>query len=806
MLAALFCNELACDGVSRLGLTDSSYPVTQMIRKMAREGARFAFAAGLACFMAAGCDDAPPATKSAMPAAPPAAYVGGAACATCHAKQTEAWRGSQHDRAMQVANAQTALGDFNDAKSSGDGVVSTFFKHDDKLFVRTDGPDGRLTDFEIRYTFGVYPLQQYLIALDRGRLQALGIAWDTRPKAQGGQRWFHLYPDQKLKPGHPLHWTGIDQNWNYQCADCHSTNLRKNYDEQTSTFKTTWTDLNVGCEACHGPGSNHLAWAKREGDWKRFDGNQGLVVTFDERRGAGWTIDPASGNARRAKPRESNREIETCARCHARRGQFSDTWQPGQPLGDAFRAAPIDPGLYHVDGQQRDEVYTYGSFLQSRMYAHGVTCSDCHEPHSQKLRAPGNAVCAQCHASTRYDTPTHTHHPADSHGAQCTACHMPTTTYMLVDPRHDHSFRIPRPDRTLTLGVPNACNGCHTKQSAKWAADAVAQWFPTRRDGFQTFAEKLHAGDQGAPGAQDALIGVAEDRAQPSFARASAVQRLARYLSPTALPTLQQALNDADPSVRAAAVGALANADAATRARICRGCSTIRCVRCAWRRRARWPVSPRRVSLESDRVRFQRALDEQAAALRYNADRPEAQTALGNLEVTRGRIAEAEAAYRKALDLDPTFVEAAVNLADLQRRLRRDDEAEHTIRDTLQRAPQSAPAHHALGLALIRQQRKAEAVVQLALAAKLAPDDARFAYVYGVALHDTGKPAEALKTLRAALTRHPYDREMLVALVTYERESGDLAQAREHARLLHELEPENQSFARLATELDTANR
>jgi tetratricopeptide (TPR) repeat protein len=744
-----------------------------------------------------------PSTSAPPPAPAAATYVGTAACAGCHAKEHAAWQGSQHDRAMQAATDQTVLGDFANAKFTFAGTTSTFFRRDGRFFVNTDGPDGKPADFEIRYAFGVAPLQQYLIELPGGRLQALGLAWDTRPKGAGGQRWFHLYPDRRPKAGDPLHWTGIDQNWNYQCADCHSTNLRKGYDEQTRTFKTVWSDLNVGCEACHGPGSNHVAWAKKVDDWTRLETGKGLAVALDERRGAAWAIDAASGNAARSKPRETNREIETCARCHARRRQFSDDWRPGQSFADAFRAALIEPGLYHVDGQQRDEVYTYGSFLQSRMHARGVTCSDCHDPHSGKLRAPANAACAQCHAPAKYDA-AHTHHAAGSKGAECAACHMPTATYMVVDPRHDHGFRIPRPDRTITLGVPNACNACHVKETPKWAADAVAKWFPQAKPGFQTFAEGFHAADRGAPGAQGSLIRIAEDRAQPAIVRASALQRLGRYLSPVTLPTVRNALNDPDPMVRAAAVNALAGADAATRVQLLTRMlgDPVRMVRMDAARTLAGEAEARLTP--DDRKRFVSALEEYVAAQRFNADRPEGYAALGILHSARGRDAEAAAAYRKALELDPTYVQATLNLADLQRAVARDDEAERTLREALKHSPQSAPVHHALGLALVRQKRTSEALAELALAAKLAPEDARFAYVYGVALYDTGKRAEALKALQGALAGHPYDRDLLFALATYERAGGDAARARERARLLRELEPENRDFARLAAELGVA--
>jgi tetratricopeptide (TPR) repeat protein len=762
-------------------------------------GALAVVAAGAWWFAAERRAVEPPA--SAGPPRPAAVYTGTAACVRCHATEHSAWQGSHHAAAMQAAADSTVLGDFADTRFTHAGVTSGFFRRNGKFFVKTDGPDGKLADFEIKYTFGVTPLQQYLVELPGGRLQALGIAWDTRPREQGGQRWFHLYPDRKLKAGDPLHWTGIDQNWNYQCADCHSTNLRKGYDEKTGTYSTTWTDLNVGCEACHGPASSHIAWANKEGDWKVFASDKGLAVALDERKGVSWALDGQSGNAARSKPRDTHREIETCARCHARRGQYSDAWHAGQPFGDGFRAALIEPGLYHVDGQQRDEVYNYGSFLQSRMHAKGVTCSDCHDPHSGKQRAPGNAACAQCHAAAKYDVPAHTHHATGSKGAECAACHMPTTTYMVIDPRHDHSFRIPRPDRTLALGVPNACNRCHTKESAKWAADTIVKWFPQSKPGFQTFAEALDAGDRGAPGAQGALLRIADDRAQPAIARASALQRLGRYLGPVTLPSVRNALNDPDPAVRAAAASVLSGADAATRARLLARLldDPVRQVRMdAALALAGEPEA--RLSAD-DRAGLARALDEYVAAQRFNADRPEAQAALGTLYAMRGRDAEAAAAYRRALALDPGFVQAAVNLADLQRALAQEGEAERTLREAIGRAAQSAPAHHALGLALARQRRLPEALGELALAAKLAPDDARFAYVYGVALYDTGKRADAMKTLQGALRRHPYDREILFALATYEQAAGNAEPAREHARLLRELEPENRDFARLATEL-----
>jgi Tfp pilus assembly protein PilF len=297
--------------------------------------------------------------------------------------------------------------------------------------------------------------KQYLIAMPGGRLQALGIAWDSRPRAGGGQRWFFLYPGQKITVDDSRHWTGLDQNWNYIRADCYSTNLRKNYDARTRTFSTSYSELDVSCEACHGPGSNHLRWARKESDSGNI-ANEGLTTALDERKGVAWSVDQATGNAQRSGPRQSEREIQMCARCHSRRGEIQEDYVHGQPVGDDYRVALLDEGLYFPDGQIKEEDYEYGSFVQSKMFHAGVTCGDCHEPHNSKLRADGNVVCGQCHLPQKYDSPAHHFHKTGSAGARCVGCHMPTRTYMVVDVRRDHSLRIPVGARELNADRPEA--------------------------------------------------------------------------------------------------------------------------------------------------------------------------------------------------------------------------------------------------------------------------------------------------------------------------------------------------------------
>ena len=708
-----------------------------------------------------------------------ASFAGSAACAGCHADQYRPWQESQHALAMQVATEESVLGDFSGVKFTQHGVTSEFFRRDGAFMVRTDGPDGRLADYEVRHTFGLYPLQQYLLELPGGRLQALSIAWDARPREQGGERWFHLYPE---RIGHrdELHWTKRQQNWNYMCADCHSTNLQKNYDAAADSYATSWSEISVGCEACHGPGSEHARLAALG------RGSGGLTVTLDERRGTAWTIDPSTGNARRNPPRSTARELDVCAQCHSRRGQYSNAYRAGEPFLDHYRPALLEPAVYHPDGQQRDEVYDWGSFLSSRMHEAGVTCSDCHEPHSGRLRAPGGAVCGHCHQPAKYQATSHHLHAVDSPGSQCVACHMPTSTYMVVDPRHDHSFRIPRPDRSGPLGVPNACNQCHQDRSPEWATAAIRRSHPQPNPGFQTFGEAFAAADRGDPGGAQALVAIVADPAQSAIARASALDRLSRQPDLAAIDTAGAALADPSPLVRAAALAVLERLPPLERrAGLPLLDDSVRTVRLA----AANLLAPLATDALSDHAAsFDRAAAEYVAAERFNADRPENRTNLGTFLAERGDAAAAEAEYRAALSLDENFVPAWANLADLQRMQGNEAEAEATLRAALGVSPGNPNLRHALGLSLVRQQRNADALLELAGAAKAAPENSRFAYVYAIALHSQGRVREAIGELERGLDKAPADRDILEALAQFYAEVGDRERAGEIGARLQRLE------------------
>ena len=493
-----------------------------------------------------------------------ATYVGAKVCKTCHEGEFKAWSGSHHDLAMQEATAATVLGNFADARFRHLGVESSFFKRGDKFMVRTDGPDGKLTDYEIAYTFGVYPLQQYLIAFPGGRYQALSIAWDARAKDQGGQRWFHLQPGEKVDHTDPLHWTGRYQNWALQCAECHSTDLKKGYDAASDTYRTTYSEINVACEACHGQGSRHVDWAREAKAPYAAHGDKGLPA-LATRWNEAWKFPTSDARfAVREKPADPA-GMNTCAACHARRSTLSEARKAGAPLEDSHRLAMLTAPNYHADGQQREEVYVWASFLQSKMHQNGVTCMDCHEPHSLKLRAEGNALCTRCHNAAEFDAPKHHRHLSGGKGAQCVTCHMPTQNYMVIHARQDHSLRVPRPDLSQSLGSPNACTQCHTDKKPAWAASAMDKWYGKAWRERPHYGTTLHAGETRGALALPGLLELAASPTAPAIVRATAATLAQPYANPGTLLAARALLQDADPSVRIAALDLLTPLDVPNR-------------------------------------------------------------------------------------------------------------------------------------------------------------------------------------------------------------------------------------------------
>jgi tetratricopeptide (TPR) repeat protein len=763
---------------------------------------------GVIIYMRAGGTGSTAQDRSFEGATALATFVGSETCAGCHRSEAKLWQGSQHQLAMAHATGKSVLGDFSGATFDYFGVESRFFQRDGKYLVETDGADGKLAVFEIKYTFGVDPLQQYLVEFPDGRLQALSIAWDSRPKDKGGQRWFHLYPNEEIRSDDVLHWTKLNQNWNFMCSECHSIGVRKNYDAATDRFATTFAEVSVGCEACHGQGSRHVGWAQAKASWSPFgkidDPTMGLAERFSERRDATWVPNAQTGNVTRSSPPRTLRaEVETCGLCHARRSEFSESWAPGQWLSDTHMVSALGRGLYSADGQILDteEAYNYGAFKQSRMFAAGVTCSDCHDPHSAKLRLSGDNACLQCHSQEKYAAVTHHRHETVSPPLGCASCHMPTRNYMVVDVRHDHSFRVPRPDLSVKLGTPNACNDCHADKPPEWSAEAIERWHGPNRKGFQNYAAAFHSAWNDEADAAKLLAAVAADGNAPAIARASALSELGTRATPAILNLARTAISDPDPMVRIGALDMLENTPLEQKRSIASPSLSdpIRSVRI--RAVSILADVPSARLSENDRGRFDRAAEEFVAAQRFNADRPEARSTLGAFYARRGRNSEAEAEYQAALRLSPQFTGAAINLADLYRQTGRENDGESVLRTAINLVPGDGGLHHALGLSLVRLKRPDEALVELRRAAELNSRNARYAYIYGVALHSAGRRQDAINYMKDSLTRHPDNLDIIIAIVSFSREAGDAATALQYAEQAIKVTPNDPTIRTLIEQL-----
>ena len=749
----------------------------------------------LTLWFAAGC------SKTEQPPQPDnneaTTFVGSTSCQDCHEAEFRDWTGSHHELAMQVANVDTVLGDFNDASFDYFGTRTLFYTRDDGFYVKTADASGEDREFRIAYTFGVEPLQQYLIEFPGGSLQTLAFSWDTRPASGGGQRWFHVYPDEYIAPDDSLHWTGLQQNWNYMCAECHSTNVEMGFDAASDTFATTYSEISVGCEGCHGPGSTHIEQAQAGTENPGY----GLNVDLDDHGNATWIMNPETGIAGRSEARtQPQQQPEACGRCHSRRGVIAEKYEYGKPLADTHMPALLDESLYFADGQILDEVYVYGSFLQSRMYRSGVTCTDCHNPHTSKLvtGANPNDVCSQCHMPTKFAVAEHAGHVPEHAG--CVDCHMTSRTYMVVDDRRDHSFRIPRPDLTESIGTPNACNGCHADRDAAWAMTAISEWRgPEAPPPRPHFGSALEASRHSFANAE--LLKVVHNKDYPGIARATAVTQLAQPFSSKEFRTLEAELGNPDPLLRIAALRQLRTLPGELRLRL------------PGARLLADPVRGVRIEAASTYVGMQDLLPLEEArawpqaesdfrsAYEAIANRPEALVALATFEMEQRNVTAAVALYENALQIEPRAVTARANLADALRGLGDEARAQVILRDGLALDDASAVLHHALGLSLVRSGQTEEALEELSQAAILGPENPRLAYVLGIALNSVGRHQEAVRVLRSARERFDGDFDIALGLATILRDSGDQEGALNIAYTLARRHPEDQNVLNLLRSL-----
>jgi predicted CXXCH cytochrome family protein len=697
---------------------------------------------------------------------------------------------------MKPANSDTVLGDFDNATYTHAGVTTSFTRDERSFFVNTQNRDGENKTFKIAYTFGVYPLQQYLIGFPDGRYQALTVAWDSRAIEEGGQRWYQLMPDDIGEPGTSLHWTGAYYNWNAMCAECHSTGLEKNYSVQTNSYQTTWTDINVSCESCHGPGSEHSAQPTKP-----------LPVNYSPQ--LQWQIaEGASIASPLGNPHPGAKvEIESCAGCHSRRSMISDGPINGSSASDDFlnhfQLHGMREDLYHADGQILDEVYVYGSFIQSKMFQRGVSCSNCHDPHSLQLKAPGNGVCASCHASEVYDTAEHHFHRAGNGSAtQCVDCHMPSKLYMGVDARRDHSMRVPDPLLAEAINAPDVCTDCHVDKSKQWAGNAITHWLQQKNQ-IQTkpadYAEAIFAARKGQNGAEQGLIAIVNNLSTNSMARSAALELLRNYPVRTSYQTALSQLKDRDALVR---VGALRTLEFLPQEQRWSAIAPLLNDKIAMvRHEATRLLLASKPQNSNDKALLQHSIKNYMASLMIAADMPLGQVNIGNAYRSQGLYTQAYQAYDHALKLDPYNLPAIINQADNYRLQGLNDKSLQQLILANTKIPDSALLRYSLGLAQVRSQQPSKAIENLAKAAVLEPDTARYGYTYALALNSQGQSKAAIEQLKKSLKYNPHDRDLLLALVTITRDSGKTAQAKAYAKQLLDLFPTDRALEGLYNSL-----
>jgi tetratricopeptide (TPR) repeat protein len=707
-------------------------------------------------------------------AEPSVEFVGSGQCIQCHAEIYSDWQQSDHHKAMQPANMKTVLGNFDDVTVKFHGIETRLFQQGDDFNVETTGANGKPGEFQIKYTFGHYPLQQYLIDIGKGHLQALNVAWDSRSAEEGGQRWYHLQADEEINPEHIFFWTRHFQNSNSRCIECHNTNVRKNFDPVNFAYDTSWSEIGIGCESCHGPASRHVTLASN----KQLDTTQ---TGFNEplSPGLSWTF---RGDENIASPSGSANDssINTCGVCHSRRSSTSDI-APLADFQDQHRLALLDQGLYFADGQIDDEVFVMGSFLQSKMHLKGVTCANCHNVHSGKLIAEGNVLCAQCHKSDSFDTQAHHHHQTNSAGAQCVNCHMPEKLYMTVDLRSDHSFSIPDPALSKASNTPDACTTCHQGKTDAWAAKAMSLWGITETQNIWAVI------NQGLD-RQDSLMfrDYARDPPELNLApirQATLISKLSGFPSRLAAETASRQLANPNPLIRRAAVSAVQAMPVSVRWQLLNPLIED-------------PVKVIRLEVASvladaltqlsgqDAERLGKLIDEYRESLNYNADTPTGQLSIGNLEARLGFSILAEDAYLRSLEIEPHYVPALINLADFYRSTNRDLESRELLLHALKVAPDSANTNHAYGLYLVRSGQQKEALEYFETAIRQQDSNPRHVYVYAVALDSRGQTDKAMNVIEEASQNWPNNLELSFLQVSYMDKTGKIKGIHRYLSLL----------------------
>lgn len=673
-------------------------------------------------------------------------FVGAKACENCHAEEFKAWQGSHHERAMDHVSDASVLGDFSNTVFKDAGKANRFFRKGKEFWVNIQGPDGKFNDYLIKYTFGYTPLQQYMVEFDDGRLQLIPYAWDSREKSAGGQRWFNLYP-QFNKKHQDFFWTNTGQNWNYMCADCHSTDVKKNYDLSSNSYSTSYSEINVACEACHGPASEHLQWNKNPLAPYR---KKGFARDMDKPVKS-W-VKKEGFNTLKPEHISATDQLLVCAQCHSRRTQISNNNHiAAKDLGERYQQTLITNENYYSDGQIYNEVFVLGSFQQSKMYANGVACTNCHDPHSAKLSIPVESVCLQCHSPDTYAQKSHHHHQEHSAGSQCVNCHMPETTYMELDRRRDHGWHKPNPSMARQFGTPDTCLSCHEDKDSDWSLLHTQEWFGhTSVKEEEPFAPVFATADAGYQSMSAQLTKIAQSKQYADIIRASALTRMATIPDANTLIAIARSVKHADSNIRLGAITAATNINSPEKWRLLSpllkdGILAVR----AEAANALVPLWPQ-IS-EDQKQKLKPALKDYMAIQDFNADRGFSHVNKAAVYVYRNEIDKALASFQQSLRIEPYFAAAYINMADFYRAQGSNDKAISILKQGLKANPADNAMVYSLGLAYIRTKQTLLAQKSFKLAAEQAGNNAQYYYVYALALDmDTDKSKEAEQAMSTA--------------------------------------------------------
>ena len=691
-----------------------------------------------------------------------AEYVGAKQCQTCHQEQYQAWQGSHHEKSMQHTNNDSVLGDFNQVNFQSNKFFKKGSESAPEFWVNIKGEDGQFHDYQIKYTFGYTPLQQYMVEFDDGRVQLIPFAWDSREKEDGGQRWFNLYPDRTEKH-QEFFWTNTGQNWNYMCADCHSTNVSKNFDVDSNSYDTHFSEINVACESCHGAASEHLSWLENK-KIANFGFDRNLSKSVKK-----WQADSDS-NTLAPQEIKHSQQVLTCAQCHSRRTQISNkNHVASNAFGERYLLDLISSTNYHPDGQVYNEDFVYGSFLQSKMYKKGVVCSNCHDPHSAKLKLPTETLCLQCHQADTYAKKSHHQHNDDSTGAQCVNCHMPETTYMEIDARRDHGFHIPRPDLALQLGSPDTCLSCHEDKTSNWSLAKVNTWFPAseqraakkqEKDFSSVFsATTMSLSSQQWQSVSSELSRIAQTISYAPIIRASALTKMAQTSNANTVIAIARALKDENEYIRLGAILALQGSGTQSmqteKWRLLSPLLTDKVL--AIRTSAAFTLASlwQQLSVEQKK-QLTPALNEYLISQDFNNDRSFAHSNKAIIYSYQGKYEEAIKSFKQGISIEANFSQAYVNLSQVYRQLGKSQLAMKMLQQGIKANPDDALLPFELAMAFIRAKDKVTAAKYLAQATKLAPQNNHYFYVLGLSLEEQNK-TQAYKAITQAynLSQNP---------------------------------------------------